>query len=212
MPRHSKQPPRGNGGRFCGARVNCEDVPCMPAGAVSRVLNDPRRLPYLMVWRNESSGGIGEAVRVAAYSEPPDPFGLSWDGWVEIKRPNGTHTLVRTIQKPMPRNRGSALLLICPFCHKPKRALYGQELDPRRARATFVSKWQCRTCAGLRYASEGGALVIRSRWAPMREFEREYGREHRDRPEPWYPYVFSNPEDAQALGVQIGLKEQPGSP
>ena len=38
-------------GRFRRHRVNCEQVPFLPAWAVAWVLDDPRKIPYLFVWK-----------------------------------------------------------------------------------------------------------------------------------------------------------------
>ncbi len=194
---------RGCGGRFAGARMNCEGVPCLPAGAVAWALGDERRVPYLLLWQRGARGKFADALRIAAYSEPPDRCGLSWDGWVGLKRPDGGRTLLRTVQRPLPRNGGKELLLVCPWCRGPKRALYGRELDRRCAHSAFLSDWQCRKCAGLRFASEGGALWIRSRGFLGQLFRYEAGGERRERPGPWYPYVFTNPANAERLGVRI---------
>ena len=49
----------------------------------------------------------------------------------------------------------------------------------------------------LRYSSEGGALLIRSRGLLGLLF----GVGHSPRPEPWYPLVFSSPQEAAVAGV-----------
>ena len=72
------------------------------------------------------------------------------------------------------------------------------EVDTLKRHAVFASSWRCRSCAQLRYASEGGALVYR----PRGEFGRliaEFEGDRKDRPEFWYPWVFSNPTDAQSM-------------
>jgi hypothetical protein len=175
-----------------------ENVPCLPAQALAVVLGDPRGLPYLMVWKDRDGGGIKEAVRVARYSESADRFKSDWTGCVELKRPDGSHTLMRTIQRPLPRNGGKALLLVCWHCDHQCRALYGWAVNRTRKHGVFVNPWQCRNCAGLRYASEGGALVHRGRGA----LSRLHGPMRWDRPDRWYPYVFSDPTDAKWLGVR----------
>lgn len=145
-------------GRFDGPRVDCEQVPLLPAWAVTWVLDDPRKIPYLFVWKRPEDSSVREAVRVSAYSGPPSQF-----GWAEVKRSDGTRDRIRTLLRPLPRNGGKARLLVCPYCQIPRRGLHGWELD---GFATVVrSTWGCRRCNSLRYAAEGGALVIRSRWA-----------------------------------------------
>jgi hypothetical protein len=192
----AKRPSRGWGGRYVGPRVNCESVPCLPAAAVAWMLNDPRKVPYLMVWKDDRSGGLIEAVRVARYSVPDN---LDWPGWVEIKRTNGMRSVIRTVERSLPRNGGKARLLTCPRCQRPRGALYAWEVNRTRTHSVRVATWQCRTCAGLRYSSEGAALAYRPRsglgkaLAAMDNFTRH------PRPEPCYPYVFVNPVDAEAI-------------
>ena len=186
-------PRRKYNGRFFGRRVNCERVPLLPAGVVRMVLSDPRKIPYLLVWRSERDGEVKEAVRLARYSEP-GPW--DWTGWVEFNRTYGTHTLVRTQQRALPRNGGAALLLICPGCREPCRGLYGWVPGGQYTTSVQRSHWQCRACAELRYASEGGALLIRSRGILGRLF----GVGRSNRPDPWYPYFFTSPEDVAAAG------------
>ena len=85
-------------GRFSGYRINCERVPCLPARVVAAYLADPRRIPYLLIWRYRGQpierafnvpnlGEPREAVRIGPYSfregEAPEP------GWVAVKRWNG---------------------------------------------------------------------------------------------------------------------------
>ena len=68
---------RGWHQRYLGARVNCEGVPRLPAGAVAWVLDDPRQVQYLMVWKDQGSEKLIEAVRVCAYSRADS---LDWTG------------------------------------------------------------------------------------------------------------------------------------
>lgn len=71
-------------GRFFGRRVNCEQVPRLPASIVARVLADPEEVPYLLVWKSPSNGTVQEAVRIVPFSEPPDrgglDLGIDWSG------------------------------------------------------------------------------------------------------------------------------------
>jgi hypothetical protein len=180
-------------GRFLGPRVNCERVPALPACVVRLVLDDPRGISYLLIWKDPQNETVWDAVRIAKYSEPN---ALDWTGWVEIKRATGVRSLLHAIARPLPRNIGEHRLVVCPHCYKPKRALYGWEVNRARTHSVFIAQWQCRTCAGLRYASEGEALCIRSRTALGRRF----GVMRSDRPELWYPYAFADPSQAAEAG------------
>ena len=143
-----------NGGRFFGRRVNCERVPLLPALVVAQVLDDPQKIPYLLVWKNRSDETVQEAVHIAPHSET---------GAVEIIRRDGTSNFIRTASQPLPRNGGSARLLICPYCQIPRRGLYAWEPGGAFTTSVVRSDWGCRACNKLRYASEGGALVVRGR-------------------------------------------------
>jgi hypothetical protein len=180
-----------------GPRVNCENVPCLPAALFSWVLDDPRQVPYLIIWKEESSGKLREAARVAACAEVDRE--IDWARCLEIKRADGSKNWILTAERPLPRNGGSALLVICPRCQGHRRALYPWKLNPAKRHAVFTSSWQCRSCAGLRYASEGGALVFHSRTDLGRLIEAIEGPSRGLRPVPWYPYVFANPLEAQAI-------------
>lgn len=155
-----------------------------------------------MVWKDRDGSGIRDAVRVSRYSEPPDRFNSDWTGWIEVKRPDGTHTLMRTVERPLPRNGGKALLMVCPLCKEPTRALYGWTVNRFRTHSTYAGRWECRTCAGLRYSSEGGALVVRSRGGLARLVDSLCGLNRQERPLLWYPYVFGDPAEAKWLGVR----------
>src|SRR4029077_19148092 len=141
--------------------------------AVARMLDDPRKIPYLLVWKSSSIGRVQEVVRVAA-EVAPDSLPRE-TGWVEIKRPDGWCSFIRTVVSPLPRNKGKSRLLVCPYCQAPRRALYGWTPGGGFTSSVQQTHWRCRGCAGLRYASEGGALVLRSRWAFARLIEQRFG-------------------------------------
>ena len=183
-------------GRFIGPRVNRENVPCLPVGALTWMLDDPRNVPYLMIWMDQDGERILEAVRVMRFTEMEQD--IPWAKCVEIKRADRTKNWVLTIERPLPRNGGKARLVICPRCQSPRRALYPWKLDSSRRHAVFVSGWQCRSCAQLRYASEGGALVFRP-WTDLGRIIRNLEGDRKDGPEPCYPWVFSNPADARSV-------------
>src|ERR1700723_1695691 len=180
-----------SGGRFFGRRVNCERVPMLPALVVREVLDDPRKIPYLLVWKNDDEE-IKEAVRIIGLG--PTTY-LPTSDSVEIKRTDGSVVHIRTIKWSLPRNGGYAILLACPYCCSLHRALYGWEPGGPYTTSAQRCGWQCRRCAGLRYASEGSALILRSRCAMLRPLSGLSS----PRPEPWYPYIFSSPEHAARL-------------
>ena len=170
------------------ARINCESVPLLPAWAVRCYLDDPRKVPYLLVWQGPRDGQVKEAVRLAPFvdphSSPAETYGL-----VEAKRSDASVSVLRFVWRMLPRNGGRALLLCCLYCSKPCRSLYGWEWDSCSGVSNRVRQitWRCRACAGLRYASEGGALC------PPKEFA-VFG--NYSRPDPWLPWVFSNVDHA----------------
>jgi hypothetical protein len=180
------------GGRFFGRRVNCEQVPLLPARVVARVLDDPRKVPYLLVWKSRSDGAVKEAVQVAPHREA---------GAVEIKREDGRGDFVRTLLRRLPRNGGRVRFLICPYCQRQRRGLYGWEPGGPFTSSAVRSSWGCRACNQLCYASEGGALVERGRGAIARMFEATFGPSRSDRPEPWCPEVFTSAEEAAQAGI-----------
>jgi hypothetical protein len=192
-------------GRFSGYRINCENVPCLPARVVAAYLADPRRIPYLLIWiyrglprnwlfKSPMLGQPREAVRLAPYSfrerDAPSP------GWVEVKYWDGRRTGVHVLERPVARHSGKSVFLVCDYCQQPRRALYGWNAI-KHLRQLTSGIWQCRTCAQLNYASEGGALVFRSRWAFARQWS---GIRFRPRPDVWEPLVFTSPIDAFELG------------
>jgi hypothetical protein len=185
-------------GRFFGRRVNCEQIPLLPARVVAWMLDDTRKIPYLLIWKSRSDSTVKEAVRIAPYYEAAGP---DWTGAFEIKRHDGTRDFIRTLLRTLPRSRGRVRLLICPYCSIPRRGLYGWEPGGRFTNSVVRSTWGCRKCNLLRYASEGGALVHHDRGALASLFESFCGPICSDRPEPWLPYVFTSPEEAAEAGV-----------
>jgi hypothetical protein len=180
-------------GRFFGRRVNCERVPLLPAWAVREVLDDPRKIPYLLIWKSSWDGEIKEAVRVEYLGRTPY---LPEADSIEVKRTDGSAVHLRVFKRPLPKNRGYGILLACPCCCSLRRALYGWQPGGEYMTSAQRSQWQCRPCAGLRYSSEGGALALRSRCAMLRPLSGISSL----RPEPWFPYIFSSPADAAAAG------------
>ena len=188
MVEQRKRISRGWNGRFDGFRVNCEVVPMLPAWAVRCVWDDPRRIPYLLVWTRCRDGTVKEAVRVVRVIPSP---GVTEAPSVEVKRTDGSAVHVNLVWRQLPRG-GHSLLLRCWSCQKPSRALYSTGVgDDGRSHVVRRAHWECRMCARLHYSSEGGALLIR--WGlTMSRFPR---------PRPWLPLVFSSLTEAVAAGL-----------
>jgi hypothetical protein len=187
------------------ARLNCEEMPVIPAWIVRANLYDPRKIPYLLVWRDDrelrgsscarlQDGEVKEAVRltcvVACAAEGYD--------YVELKRTDGSATTLRIIWRTLPRNGGRALLLLCPHCNIPRRFVYGWQWDSFSGRSNAVRQvsWCCRSCNLLRYSSEGGYLrpAHLGKCGQLGVWLRQFG--NLPRPVQWYPYVFTDPNEA----------------
>ena len=189
---------RGSHGHFLGfwARLNCENMPVIPASAVRSCLDDPRGIPYLLIWKDARDGKIKEAVRVACQRDFTGCVELNRadsQNYVEVKRTSGSATILQIVWRTLPRNNGRALFLRCPYCETPRRHVYGWEWDSFSGWSNRVRSisWRCRSCARLRYSSEGGYL------RPSMMF-RAFG--NLPRPESWLPYVFTSIDDAAAAG------------
>jgi hypothetical protein len=165
----------------------------IPAWLIRNNLDDPRRIPYLLVWKDDIHGGkIKEVVRLAGYVGPSKS--RVTNNYVELKRGDGSLTVLGFIWRKLPRNGGRALLLVCSCCNRPRRHVYGWEWDSFAGWSNRVRRigWRCRSCACLRYSSEGGYLC------PGVMFR---GIGSLPRPEPWLPLVFSSPSEAAAAGL-----------
>lgn len=178
-------------GRFFGLRVDCERVPLLPAGIVRRILDDPCCGQYLLIWQNSLNGAIEEAVQVKRVTPPACFSGVEA---IEVTRTDQSITDLHVFRRSMPKNGGMDVFLECPACLGFRRALYGWSAGGTTTRSVYRSQWQCRECAGLRYASEGGALVVRSRGY----MGRMLGVARAERPTPWNPCVL---ESADTKGI-----------
>jgi hypothetical protein len=189
---------RGWHQRFIGswARLNCENMPVIPAWLVRSNLNDPRKIPYLLVWKDERHGGeVKEAVRLARYVEPSNS--RMTDNYVELKRTDGSTSVLRIVWQMLPRNGGRVLLLVCSYCNRPRRHVYGWEWDSFSGWSNRVRSisWRCRSCARLRYSSEGGYLRPTGLGRLGRLGVILHGLGSLPRPESWLPYVFTSIDD-----------------
>jgi hypothetical protein len=188
-------------------------MPVIPAWLVRSNLNDPRRIPYLLVWKDERHGGeIKEAVRLARYIEPSNSRVA--ENYVELKRTDGDATVLRIMWRMLPRKGGRALFLLCPHCDTPRRYVYGWVWDSVSGWSNRVRRisWRCRSCARLRYSSEGSYLRV-----PGSFLTRAFGHLPPDlrkasfnlfggslpRPKSWFPYVFTSSEQAAEFGVCV---------
>jgi hypothetical protein len=167
-------------------------MPVIPGWLVRSNLNDPRKIPYLLVWKDARDGEIKEAVRLARYVEPSNS--RVTDNYVELKRTDGSVTVLRIVWRMLPRNGGRALLLVCSYCNTPRRHVYGWEWDSSSGWSNRVRQisWRCRSCARLRYSSEGGYLRPTG-LGRLGVRLAAYG--NLPRPESWFPYVFTSIDD-----------------
>jgi hypothetical protein len=190
---------RRSGGRFYGFRINCEQVPVLPAWAVHSVWDDPRQISYLLVWNSHRDGEVKDAVRVARFiAKSSSPEADS----VEVKRTDGSQVRIYLAWRWQPHG-GISLLLRCWRCQKPRRALYGAKVgDDGRFYVARRADWECRTCCTLRYSSEGGALLIRGGLV-SRLLGQPFPDVSSPRPELWLPNIFSSPREAEADGLCI---------
>jgi hypothetical protein len=158
-------------------------MPVIPAWLVRSNLSDPPE---------RHDGEIKEAVRLGRYFDPHDPHATN--NHVELKPTDGSVTVLRFAWRAIPRNGGRALLLVCSYCNTPRRHVYGWEWDSFSGWSNRVRRisWRCRSCARLRYCSEGGYLCPRVMF-------RAFG--NLPRPESWLPYVFTSIEAAAEAGV-----------
>jgi hypothetical protein len=187
------------------ARFNCEEMPVIPAWLVRSCLNDPRGIPYLLVWKGVRDGQIKEAVRLTRQRDFPGCEELNradTHDYMELKRHDAGITILQIVWRRLPRNGGRALLLRCPNCETPRRYVYGWEWASFSGwlnRVISIS-WRCRPCARLRYSSEGGALVLRG--GPISRLLRlSVPDMSSPRPAPWLPYVFTSAKAAAEAGV-----------
>jgi hypothetical protein len=201
---HERKQRHGWHGHFIGywARLNCENMPVIPAWLVRGHLNDPRQIPYLLIWKDERHDGeIKEAVRLGRYFDPHDPHAAY--NHVELKRTDGSVTVLRFVWRALPRNGGRTLLMFCSYCNTPRRHVYGWEWDSVSGWSNMVRSisWRCRSCARLRYSSEGGYLrpTGLGRLGQLGVRLRAFG--NLPRPESWLPYVFTSPDKAAEAGV-----------
>ena len=191
-----KSPKGRKNGRFDGYRMNCEYVPCLPARVVSQCLSDPRRVPYLLIWRGRWSAKLMEVARLASPYPTQDWFKI---GWVEVKRADGSKVSIRLTQVAYKS------MLICNSCQKPRCALYGWEIN-KGVHNVSPAGWPCRVCAGLSYASEGGALIIRHLLPQLRPVSHLLRRPNPGR---WEPLVFASPWAALDAGLCSRSSQMP---
>lgn len=64
-----------------------------------------------------------EAVRLPHFIA----CGRERNAYAELKRTDGTATIVRIVWRTLPRNGARALFLLCPCCETPRRFVYGWE-------------------------------------------------------------------------------------
>ena len=135
-----------------------------------------------------------EAVRLTCHV---DPYLGSPHNHVELKRTDGSTTVLRIVWRMLPRNGGRALFMSCPHCETPRRFVFGCEWDSFSGWSNSVRQisWRCRSCARLRSSSEGGYLrPAYGRLERLGVMLRSLG--NLPRPVRWFPYVFTSIDDS----------------
>ncbi len=139
--------------RFEGFRVNCESIPRLPAWVVGQMINFPLEdfESHHLTWHWMNQDEVKESLTLR----------FQQNGMVAALVRNGGTSIenLGLVRRHLPRFGGSFLLLVCPVCGRPRRHLYAWGLVEKRVHRT---RWQCRSCAGLRYRSEGTYLCT---WA-----------------------------------------------
>jgi hypothetical protein len=125
--------------------------------------------------------GVLRSVKIGIIQGLPPFEGLS--GFVKKSSPVWVFSL----------NHDLILQLLAVHCGIPFRDGFWPEKT-----SVFLTSWECWECAGLRYASEGGALRLRP--LPIVLEGRLFViRENSLRPESCWPYVFVNPLDVKSI-------------
>jgi hypothetical protein len=207
---------QGDNGRFKGYRVNCELVPCLPARVVTDCLADPRRIPYLLIWIRRPLPIERGSIAAVLLAEPREAVQVkpipcrqgqfSSPRWIEVKRWDGTSIDLAIAERPLPRRGGNSAFLVCSRCQEPRLALYGREAI-KHARYLRPADWLCRECANLTYASEGSALIYRTRCRVTRPLS---GWRLWERPGSWEPRVFTSPDQALEWGLVQNIYREAG--
>jgi hypothetical protein len=170
----------------------------LPAWAVRWVWDDPRQIPYLLVWRGSRDDEVKDAARVARFVPQNN---LPETDSVRVQRTDGSTVPIYLAWRRQPHG-GRSLLLRCWRCQRPRRALYGAKVgDDGRFYVARCADWECRTCAILRYSSEGGYLCPSGLGRLGRLGVRLRALGNLPRPESWLPCVFTSPEAAVRAGV-----------
>ena len=181
------------------ARLNCESIPVIPAWLVRSNLDDPRKIPYLLVWKDERYGDeIKEAVRLARYVEPNTSHVT--DDYVVLKRTDGSATVLRIVWRMLPRNGGRRSSCFArTVTRRAVTSTAGSGTVFRDGRTESgvsagyaVHVLDCATHPKAAICAEAGVV----RWAPI---FRAYG--NLPRPESWLPDVFTSPEEAAEAGL-----------
>jgi len=194
--RARRHPPRGWHQRFAGGlRTNLESVPRLSATTVRRVLDD-RALRVLVWW--SATGVIEEAASIEV--NPARPLEVIVTR-LEAGKLQEDYSFLRLVLRPLPRHDARDFLLVCPTCEKPRRYLYAWRVFGSRL---LLGRWECRTCAGLRYCSEGGGLLHYRRLRHLR-VALALRKWREPRPSPWDPDVFNS-----SSPLRVGLTPNRG--
>ncbi len=164
-------------------RVNVESVPRLPTFPARWLVDDPRGRAYFVFWTTRD-GNVAYALRMDAVE----------DGHAVTLRNDAGHSFrIGLVRRLLPTGGGTDILYQCAGCGRPRRYLYGHAVAS--GRLVDNVGWQCQSCAGLRWRSQG-----RYRGAPRRGLQDAIAEAlglpdyHEPQPRrPWDPRAVSNP-------------------
>jgi hypothetical protein len=84
-------------------------MPVIPAWLVRSCFDDPREILYLLIGKDWRDGEIMEAVRLSHFIV----CGRERNAYVELKRTNGSTTILRVAWRMLRGNGGRAATLLC---------------------------------------------------------------------------------------------------
>ena len=113
------------------------------------------------------------------------------DSYVELKRTDGSATVLSIVWRILPRNGGRSLFLLCPYCNTPRRHVYGWEWDSffRMVKQSQANQLEAPVLCSAALFFRGRLLASNRSWATW---------DHASR--------FRKPTNARSLGFLLSLR------